>query len=217
MLFFFLEALNVGLVEWKWYVCAAWYHSSEITIFVRQWTGAYANRCSSAQRCQHWQSAADWNKNVGESGERPDCRRKIFVIFTNCTHDIGEWRLINVWNLQYYGLKNVVGNSRNVTMDFATHSIFLSSGPCQIYLFNLKSSSSYLQTTRCGKNRRCSVRRLRFDRHTELVRFGAFVINNLHPIPKTNIGIANRKFVVHREILHVPVREPAHRQVVARL
>ena len=31
-----LEALNVGLVEWKLYVCVAGYHSCEITIFVRQ-------------------------------------------------------------------------------------------------------------------------------------------------------------------------------------
>ena len=32
--FYLLEALDVGLVEWKWHVCIAWYHSCEITIFV---------------------------------------------------------------------------------------------------------------------------------------------------------------------------------------
>ena len=68
-----------------------------------------------------------------------------------------------------------------------------------------------------GNNWRYRVRRLFYDRNTELVRFGAFVINNLHPKPKTNIGIATRKIVVDREVLHVSVREPAHRLVVAGL
>ena len=29
----FMEALNVGLVEWKWYFCVTWYHSCKIMIF----------------------------------------------------------------------------------------------------------------------------------------------------------------------------------------
>ena len=68
-----------------------------------------------------------------------------------------------------------------------------------------------------GNNWRYGVPVLRYNRHTELFRFGAFVINNLHPKQKTNIGIATRKIVVHREILHVSVREPSHRLVVVRL
>ena len=45
-----------------------------------------------------------------------DCRRKISLIFTNFIHDMCRWRLINVWNVQYHGLINLVGNQRNVTM-----------------------------------------------------------------------------------------------------
>ena len=44
----FLEALNVGLVEWKWCLCIVWYQSCEITIFIRRWPGAYAHRCNLA-------------------------------------------------------------------------------------------------------------------------------------------------------------------------
>ena len=44
----FLEALDVGQVEWKWYFCVAWYHSCEVMKFVRQWKGAYAYRCNLA-------------------------------------------------------------------------------------------------------------------------------------------------------------------------
>ena len=74
-------------------------------------------------------------------------------MFTNFIHDMCEWRIINIVTFQYHGLENLVENQRNVTMaacmksiggiysattDFVTLSIFLSSGPCQIWLLNLK-------------------------------------------------------------------------------
>ena len=31
----FMVALNVGLVDWKWYFCVAWYYSCEIMIYVK--------------------------------------------------------------------------------------------------------------------------------------------------------------------------------------
>ena len=42
--------------------------------------------------------------------------KKRYVIFTNFIHDPCEWRLIDVCNVQYCGLKSLVGNQRNVTM-----------------------------------------------------------------------------------------------------
>ena len=143
------------------------------------------------------------------------------------------WRRINVCSFHYHGLENLQGNQRSVTMaacvksirgiypdttDFVTLSISLSSDPCQIGLLNLKRvrHRAFKQLDASTKWR-YSVRRLRYDRHTELVRFGAFVINNLHPKPKTNIGIATRKVVVRREVSHVSVLEPSHWLVVARL
>ena len=81
-----------------------------------------------------------------------------------------EWRLINVCNLQYHGLKNLVGNQRNVTK----------CGPCQTWLHKRVRHRVFKQLDTVN-NWRYSVRRLRYDRHTQLVRFGAFAINNLHP------------------------------------
>ena len=125
-----------------------------------------------------------------------------------------------------------MGNPRNVTMaaygksicdtypattNFAIFSIILSNGPCRIYLFNLKCRHHTFKQLDAGNNWRYSVRRLLYDRHTELVRFGAFVINNMHPKPKTKIGVATRKIVVHCEVWHVCVRESTHRQVMSQL
>ena len=102
-----------------------------------------------------------------------------------------------------YGFKNVRGNPRNVTMaaygksigdtypattDFAILSIILSPGPCRIYLFNLKCRHHTLKQLDAGNNWRYSVRRLLYDRHTELVRFGAFVIPNRRRTSELPLG-----------------------------
>ena len=55
-----------------------------------------------------------------------------------------------------------------------------------------------------------SVRRLPYHRHTELVRCGVFVVNNLHPKPKKKVSTATRKIVDHLEVLHVRGGEPSH-------
>ena len=61
-----------------------------------------------------------------------------------------------------------------------------------------------------GNNGRKGVHRLRYHRHTELVRCGVFVVNNRHPKPKKKLSVATRKIVDHLEVLHVCGGEPSH-------
>jgi hypothetical protein len=61
-----------------------------------------------------------------------------------------------------------------------------------------------------GNNGRKGVHRLPYHRHTELVRWGVFFVNNPHPKPKKKVSIATRKIGDHLEVLHVCGGEPSH-------